>query len=151
MLKQNVSSRSSPLYTGSNKPSKIRKGKFGESSSAEEEFFCLTPEDSRSISSNTSERSRNASTTSTQQITDTKIFSVAVEAKAKEPISNLDNMVVCDVDTDYTGSFAVVSSEKKTKKMFKKQLSKENFKIEAGDEAVDQVATDILQVIVTSD
>jgi hypothetical protein len=88
--------------------------KFGqESSSAEEEFFCLTPEDARSItSSTTSDRSRNASTTS-GQIPDTKIFSVAVEAKAKDANSSLsgglDSMLICDVDTDYTGRFAVVS------------------------------------------
>ena len=119
--------------------------KFGESSSAEEEFFCLTPEDARSISSNTgSDRSRNASATSHQVIPDTKIFSVAVEAM-KEPVSGygghsgVDSMVVCDVDTDYTGRFAVVSSEKQTSTIIKKQLSRhrEN-KIEA-DEAVEQV------------
>ena len=117
--------------------------KFGESSSAEEEFFCLTPEDARSISSNTgSDRSRNASATSHQVIPDTKIFSVAVETM-KEPVSGghsgVDSMVVCDVDTDYTGRFAVVSSEKQTSTIIKKQLSRhrEN-KIEA-DEAVEQV------------
>ena len=81
-----------PTHQPINKPSsstKSRKSKFGESSSAEEEFFCLTPEDSRSISSNTSERSRNASTTSsTHQIPDTKIFSVAVEAKVRFHLKN---------------------------------------------------------------
>ena len=51
----------------------------------------------------------------------------------------MDSMVVCDVDTDYTGRFAVVSSEKQTSTIIKKQLSRhrEN-KIEA-DEAVEQV------------
>ena len=81
-----------PTHQHTTKPSsstKSRKSKFGESSSAEEEFFCLTPEDSRSISSNTSERSRNASTTSsTHQIPDTKIFSVAVEAKVRFNFKN---------------------------------------------------------------
>ena len=79
---------------------------------------------------------------------------MAVEAKAKEPISNMENMVVCDVDTDYTGRFAVVSSEKKSSNSSKKssyvnknnQFSKE-LKI-GGDEAVDQVATDMFQVII---
>merc|ERR1712038_1494530 len=125
---------------------------------------------SRSISSNTSEsRSRNASTTSAHQIPDTKIFSVAVEAKVpasaktgsgsnsnnKPEICNMDNMVVCDVDTDYTGRFAVVSSEKKSsnsmsnnkKSSFvnsnKNQFSKE-LKI-GEDEAVDQEANDMFQ------
>merc|ERR1712038_2125300 len=40
---------------------------------------------------------------------DTKIFSVAVEAKPAEH-TGTDTMVVCDVDTDYAGRFAVVSS-----------------------------------------
>lgn len=103
---------------------------LGESSSAEEEFFCLTPEDARSISSNTSDRSRNASTASGHQIPDSKIFSVAVEAKSKPDANNLDAMMVCDVDTDYTGRFAVVSSSAATekqqrKRVVMKQVSKE--------------------------
>ena len=69
----------------------------------------------------------------------------------------MDNMVVCDVDTDYTGRFAVVSSEKKStnsmsnnkKSSFinsnKNQFSKE-LKI-GEDEAVDQEANDMFQVI----
>jgi len=114
-----------------------RKAKFGESSSAEEEFFCLTPEDARSISSNTSDRSRNASSASHQMIPDTKIFSVAVEAM-KEPVNaGVDSLVVCDVDTDYTGRFAVVSSEK-TKKVSKHK----EHRLE-GEEAVDQVVKDL--------
>merc|ERR1712223_847086 len=102
-------------------------------STPEEEFFCLTPEDSRSIistASGGSGRSRNASSTSTTSavaggkhinmkpnhtlpvqmgLPDTKIFSVAVEAKPAEH-TGTDTMVVCDVDTDYAGRFAVVSS-----------------------------------------
>ena len=102
-------------------------------STPEEEFFCLTPEDSRSIistASGGSSRSRNASSTSTTSavagrksidmksnntlpvqmgLPDTKIFSVAVEAKPAEK-TGTDAMVICDVDTDYTGRFAVVSS-----------------------------------------
>merc|ERR1739838_1130017 len=113
--------------------------KFGESSSAEEEFFCLTPEDARSISSNTSDRSRNASTASGHQIPDSKIFSVAVEAKAKEPQTGLDSMMVCDVDTDYTGRFAVVSSEKTPKRVKHAPPSKE-LKI---DEKLDQVVSNL--------
>ena len=120
--------------------------KFGESSSADEEFFCLTPEDARSISSNTSDRSRNASTASGHQIPDSKIFSVAVEAKAKEPPTGLDSMMVCDVDTDYTGRFAVVSSAEKTPKRdkkVKKQVSKE-LKIE--ENLLDQVVSSLPEV-----
>ena len=93
---------------------------------------------------------------------------MAVEAKIppkdQTGSGNMDNMVVCDVDTDYTGRFAVVSSEKKSssnsnnsssnkKSSFilnhhqnKNQFSKE-LKI-GGDEAVDQVATDMFQVII---
>ena len=75
----------------------------------------------------------------------------------KPEICNMDNMVVCDVDTDYTGRFAVVSSEKKSsnsmsnnkKSSFvnsnKNQFSKE-LKI-GEDEAVDQEANDMFQVI----
>ena len=120
--------------------------KFGEPSSADEEFFCLTPEDARSISSNTSDRSRNASTASGHQIPDSKIFSVAVEAKAKEPPTGLDSMMVCDVDTDYTGRFAVVSSAEKTPKRdkkVKKQVSKE-LKIE--ENLLDQVVSSLPEV-----
>ena len=117
-----------------------RKAKFGETSSAEEEFFCLTPEDARSISSNTSDRSRNASA-SHQMIPDTKIFSVAVEAM-KEPVNTgVDSLVVCDVDTDYTGRFAVVSSEK-TKKISKHKESRLE-----GEEAVDQVIKDLVEQV----
>ncbi len=87
---------------------------------AEEEFFCLTPEDARSISS--SGRSRNASAQSAAKVPvhvpETKIFSVAVEAKPAMASGKLggggggkpSDLVVCDVDTDYTGRFAVVSS-----------------------------------------
>jgi len=77
-------------------------------------------------------------------------------------------MVVCDVDTDYTGRFAVVSSSEKQKAMekskamekpkvlerpkaastkkksMKKQVSKQS-KLGA-DEAVDQMVSDMLQV-----
>ena len=123
--------------------------KFGESSSAEEEFFCLTPEDARSISSNTSDRSRNASTTSGtthHQIPDSKIFSVAVEAKAKDThvAGGLDSMMVCDVDTDYTGRFAVVSSTEKKPKRIQavKQISKES-KI---DQTLDQTTANLPEV-----
>ena len=108
----------------------------------------MTPEDARSISSNTSDRSRNASTASGHQIPDSKIFSVAVEAKAKEPPTGLDSMMVCDVDTDYTGRFAVVSSatEKtptKRDKKVKKQVSKE-LKIE--ENLLDQVVSSLPEV-----
>ena len=99
-------------------------------STPEEEFFCLTPEDARSITSTGSGRSRNASATSTASaavggksasgktnysmpiqmgLPDTKIFSVAVEARPAEHTVT-DALVVCDVDTDYAGRFAVVSS-----------------------------------------
>ena len=108
----------------------------------------MTPEDARSISSNASDRSRNASTASGQavQIPDTKIFSVAVEAKAKEPPTGMDSMMVCDVDTDYTGRFAVVSSAEKTpkrNKKVKKQVSKE-LKIE--ENLLDQVVCSLPEV-----
>ena len=106
----------------------------------------MTPEDARSISSNTSDRSRNASTASGHQIPDSKIFSVAVEAKAKEPPTGLDSMMVCDVDTDYTGRFAVVSSAEKTPKRdkkVKKQVSKE-LKIE--ENLLDQVVSSLPEV-----
>ena len=110
--------------------------KFAESSSAEEEFFCLTPEDARSISSNTSDRSRNASSSTSghQIIPDSKIFSVAVEAKASQPAGSLDNMMVCDVDTDYTGRFAVVSSSSDKKKVEKKSAAKKS----AGKKSVEK-------------
>ena len=132
--------------------SKVSSNKFGESSSAEEEFFCLTPEDARSISSNTSDRSRNPSTSAGHQIIpDSKIFSVAVEAtKASNAGGTLDSMMVCDVDTDYTGRFAVVSSnavgveKKNSKRKVVKQVSKES-KI---DEALDQMTTSIHEVMI---
>ena len=84
----------------------------GESSSGpEEEFFCLTPEDARSLGS--SERSRHASgvkpAAQNVHVPDSKIFSVAVEARSAEQPGS-DSLVVCDIDTDYTGRFAVVSS-----------------------------------------
>lgn len=95
-------------------------GPRGESSSAEEEIFCLTPEDARSIAS--SGRSRNASSTSVNSakiagsfpvqmggLPDTKIFSVAVEARHTE-VQPSDTMLICDVDTDFSGRFAVVST-----------------------------------------
>jgi len=95
-------------------------GPRGESSSAEEEIFCLTPEDARSIAS--SGRSRNASSTSVSSakipgsfpvqmggLPDTKIFSVAVEARPTD-VPSSDTMLICDVDTDFSGRFAVVSA-----------------------------------------
>ena len=114
-------------------PSQGTQLRMDSGSTPEEEFFCLTPEDARSIASNASGgsgRSRNASATSTASaaaigkssnmksncnlpiqmgLPDTKIFSVAVEARPSEH-TGTDAMVVCDVDTDYTGRFAVVSS-----------------------------------------
>ena len=90
----------------------------GESASSgpDEEFFCLTPEDARSMAS--LGRSRNSSNTSLAPkhslpvqigVPDTKIFSVAVEARSAEKPST-DDLMICDIDTDYTGRFAVVSS-----------------------------------------
>ena len=90
-----------------------------------------------------SDRSRNASTASGHQIPDSKIFSVAVEAKAKEPQTGLDSMMVCDVDTDYTGRFAVVSSEKTPKRVKHVPPSKE-LRI---DENLDQVVSSLPEVI----
>lgn len=93
-----------------------------DSSSVEDEFFCLTPDDARSIAS--SGRSRNASSTSISSaktlpvqmggFPDTKIFSVAVESRPSDHAS--DVMVISDVDTDYTGRFAVVSQAANAKK-----------------------------------
>jgi hypothetical protein len=98
--------------------------------SSEEEFFCLTPEDPIKA------RSRNASSSSTQQkfqpmltaphaasqqaaatvpvsMPDTKIFSVAVEegskCRAGEMQAKMDNMKICDLDTGFSGKFAVVA------------------------------------------
>ncbi len=147
--------RQQAKYHQQQQQSKKTKTKLAESSSAEEEFFCLTPEDARSISSNTSERSRNASTASGHQIPDSKIFSVAVEAKTKDQpgsASGLNSMMVCDVDTDYTGRFAVVSSSenkrqgssKKRNKVVVKQVSTE-FKIE-GNDALDQMVASFPEV-----
>ena len=73
----------------------------------------------------------------------------------KPEICNMDNMVVCDVDTDYTGRFAVVSSEKKSSNSMSKKSSfvnsnKNQFSKElkiGEDEAVDQEANDMFQVI----
>eukprot|EP00094_Tigriopus_californicus_P011925 TCALIF_11520-PA protein Name:"Similar to rudhira Breast carcinoma-amplified sequence 3 homolog (Drosophila melanogaster)" AED:0.12 eAED:0.12 QI:210/0.88/0.7/1/0.77/0.6/10/0/1394 len=75
--------------------------------SSEEEFFCLTPEDARS---------RNVSATSKapvqhNTVNDTKIFSVAVESRRSQAIQ-MDSMRVCDVDSDFTGRFAVVQKPK---------------------------------------
>ena len=72
----------------------------------------------------------------------------------KPEICNMDNMVVCDVDTDYTGRFAVVSSEKKSSNSMSKKSSfvnsnKNQFSKElkiGEDEAVDQEANDMFQV-----
>ena len=89
------------------------------------------------------DRSRNASTASGHQIPDSKIFSVAVEAKAKEPQTGLDSMMVCDVDTDYTGRFAVVSSEKTPKRVKYVTPSKEL----KNDENMDQVVSNLPEVI----
>ena len=93
-------------------------GPRGDSSSVEEEFFCLTPEDARSIASSGC-RSRNASSTSVSStkmfpvqmggLPDTKIFSVAVESRPSDHHAS-DVMVISDVDTDFTGRFAVVST-----------------------------------------
>ena len=115
---------------GPTQGTQLRMDSTNSGSTPEEEFFCLTPEDARSIASNASGgsgRSRNASATSTTSaatagkssniksnpiqmgLPDTKIFSVAVEARPAEQ-TGTDAMVVCDVDTDYTGRFAVVSS-----------------------------------------
>ena len=101
-------------------PSKFRRrGQRTESS--EEEFFCLTPDDPKQS------RSRNASSSSSQQqqcqkfqsasssssshaVPDSKIFSVAVEASRLT--SKIDSMKVCDLDTGFSGQFAVVSKSK---------------------------------------
>ena len=67
----------------------------------------------------------------------------------KEPVtgghSGVDSMVVCDVDTDYTGRFAVVSSEKQMigGNISKKQLSRHKENKLEGDEAVEQVVKDM--------
>ena len=121
-----ITRKSSWRYPGSGPPSANHHagGPRGDSSSMEEEFFCLTPEDARSIASSGC-RSRNASSTSVSSaktfpvqmggLPDTKIFSVAVEAKAasEQHHSNSDVMVISDVDTDFTGRFAVVSTAAK--------------------------------------
>ena len=101
-------------------PSKFRRrGQRTESS--EEEFFCLTPDDPKQS------RSRNASSSSemmqhkfhpmapppsasSHPVADTKIFSVAVEASRLT--SKIDSMKVCDLDTGFSGQFAVVSKSK---------------------------------------
>ena len=108
-----------------------RRGQRTESS--EEEFFCLTPDDPKQS------RSRNASSSSGGQgqqqkfhpmaaprnvitgltepfissssshpVADTKIFSVAVEATSRLT-SKMDSMKVCDLDTGFSGQFAIVS------------------------------------------
>lgn len=154
--------------------------------SSEEEFFCLTPEDARSICSNASDRSRNASSSQSHhghgghhhghashdehhdahkeglehQIPDTKIFSVAVEAKAKEGQGRKkghDGLIICDVDTDYTGRFAVVSDGKKAskskaeaknaqKQTKRQQQQKKDIKYETSEDLADEVVTDLMEV-----
>eukprot|EP00095_Tigriopus_kingsejongensis_P005566 maker-scaffold12_size759060-snap-gene-2.15 protein:Tk05566 transcript:maker-scaffold12_size759060-snap-gene-2.15-mRNA-1 annotation:"breast carcinoma-amplified sequence 3-like protein" len=88
--------------------------------SSEEEFFCLTPEDGRSLGGGG--RSRNSSTTQHSQhplhvntIHDTKIFSVAVESRKSEA-TKMDGMKVCDVDSGFSGRFAVVSRDQRKAK-----------------------------------
>ena len=124
-LRNNYKNRYTP-----SQGTQLRMDSMNSGSTPEEEFFCLTPEDARSIASGGSGRSRNASATSTASaatigkssnmkpnfnlpiqmgLPDTKIFSVAVEARPAEH-TGTDTMVVCDVDTDYAGRFAVVSS-----------------------------------------
>ena len=138
-------------------PAKFRRrGGHGQrTESSEEEFFCLTPDDPKQS------RSRNASSSSGQQkfhpmappcsssshpVADTKIFSVAVEAS--KLTSKIDSMKVCDLDTGFSGQFAVVSSkedkpkesqvsqvthdtEVKAKKSKKKRASKEKKEVES--------------------
>ena len=124
-LRNNGRNRHGPIQG-----TQLRRDSGNPETTPEEEFFCLTPEDSRSIvstNSGGSGRSRNASATSVNSgvvggkstsskplpiqmgLPDTKIFSVAVEARPTDH-TGTDSMVVCDVDTDYTGRFAVVSS-----------------------------------------
>ena len=128
-------------------PAKFRRRGGGQrTESSEEEFFCLTPDDPKQS------RSRNASSSSEMMqhkfhpmmappshpvVADTKIFSVAVEASRLT--SKIDSMKVCDLDTGFSGQFAVVSSkespkespqvsqdpEVKAKKSKKKKTSKE--------------------------
>ena len=133
-------------------PAKFRRRGGGQrTESSEEEFFCLTPDDPKQS------RSRNASSSSemmqhkfhpmapppsasSHPVADTKIFSVAVEASRLT--SKIDSMKVCDLDTGFSGQFAVVSSkespkespqvsqasqdsEVKSKKSKKKKTSKE--------------------------
>ena len=130
-------------------PAKFRRRGGQRTESSEEEFFCLTPDDPKQS------RSRNASSSSEMQqkfhpmappsasshpVADTKIFSVAVEASRLT--SKIDSMKVCDLDTGFSGQFAVVSSkespkespqvplgsqdsEVKSKKSKKKKTSKE--------------------------
>ena len=134
-------------------PAKLRRRGGGQrTESSEEEFFCLTPDDPKQS------RSRNASSSSEMMqhkfhpmapppsasshhpVADTKIFSVAVEASRLT--SKIDSMKVCDLDTGFSGQFAVVSSkespkespqvsqasqdsEVKSKKSKKKKTSKE--------------------------
>jgi len=87
----------------------------------DEEFFCLTPEDCRSLGSDG--RSRNASAASQQSkkepphmtLPDAKMFSVAVENAANVGGSadgGMDVMRECAVDSSGTsGTFAVVSTK----------------------------------------
>ena len=48
-------------------------------------------------------------------MTDTKIFSVAVEAASKKSLGENNTMKVCDVQSDYSGRFAVVSESASAK------------------------------------
>ena len=133
-------SEAAPSSSSFEGPARFKRRQRTESS--EEEFFCLTPDDPKQS------RSRNASSSSGQQkfhpmgppcssqqhpVADTKIFSVAVEASRLT--SKMDSMKVCDLDTGFSGQFAVVSSkakevesevaEVKAKKSKKKRTSKE--------------------------
>ncbi|XP_071744399.1 LOW QUALITY PROTEIN: BCAS3 microtubule associated cell migration factor [Lepeophtheirus salmonis] len=97
----------------------LRNGPRNESK--EDDFFCLTPDD---LSKGA--RSRNASATDTNklmstmsssmsisnQISDSKIFSVAVESCKLDPKINNDLHAVNVESSEYSSSFAVVSSKK---------------------------------------
>lgn len=82
--------------------------------SSEEEFFCLTPEDARSR--NTSATSTKTAPVHHNAVNDTKIFSVAVESRKSEALQ-MDSMKVCDVDSDFTGRFAVVQKPSRKETM----------------------------------
>ena len=104
-------------------------------------------------------RSRNASATSQTSVTkgtvqmslpETKIFSVAVEAKRAEQ-TRTDAMRVCDVDTDFSGRFAVVSRPVTANNVPTVVNSKKKSQESSGDEVFHAAVEEIVQKKVTSE